>query len=202
MIDCESIINTNIYQFDQSKLFFFLTFKPDMIINVRSSLQLVSLASPIMKQNDREAKTKDPNIVVLTSAGGVTPIPGSLTHCVGASMTNMMVQCAALETAYHGIRVNAVAPGITATAARMKQDSIKFSRDENLKFLKENSKDVPLNQKVNDTKDVADAICWLASQDASFITGEILVVDGGQSVTTNRYDDYLKDLQSQRGSMF
>jgi NAD(P)-dependent dehydrogenase (short-subunit alcohol dehydrogenase family) len=132
----------------------------------------------------------------MTSAGGIAPIPGSLTHCVGAAMTNMMVQCAALETSYHGVRVNAVAPGVTATAARMKQESIKFSRDENIKFLKENAKDVPLNQKINETKDIADAICWIASEDASFVTGEILVVDGGQSVTTNRYDDYLKDLQS------
>jgi len=113
-----------------------------MIINVRSSLQLVSLASPILKQSSN----KDPNIVVLTSAGGLAPIPGSLTHCVGASMTNMMVKCAALETAYHGIRVNAVAPGITSTAARMKPESISFSRDENMKFLKEAGKDVPLNQ--------------------------------------------------------
>jgi|JI10StandDraft_1071094.scaffolds.fasta_scaffold641401_1 NAD(P)-dependent dehydrogenase (short-subunit alcohol dehydrogenase family) len=99
-----------------------------MIINVRSSLQLVSLASPILKQS----QNKDPNIVVMTSAGGIAPIPGSLTHCVGAAMTNMMVQCAALETSYHGIRVNAVAPGITVTGARTKQDSIKWSRDQNI----------------------------------------------------------------------
>jgi enoyl-[acyl-carrier-protein] reductase (NADH) len=62
--------------------------------------------------------------------------------------------------------------------------------------LKESANDVPLNKKINDAKDIADAICWIASEDASFVTGEILVVDGGQSVTTNRYDDYLKDLQS------
>lgn len=62
--------------------------------------------------------------------------------------------------------------------------------------MKESANDVPLNKKINDAKDIADAICWIASEDASFVTGEILVVDGGQSVTTNRYDDYLKDLQS------
>lgn len=187
MVDCESIINTNIYQFDQN-----------MIINVRSSLQLVSLASPILKQSTN----RDPNVVVLTSAGGITPIPGSMTHCVGAAMTNMMVKCAALETSYHGIRINAVAPGVTSTAARMKPESINFTRDENIKFLKEASKDVPLFQQVNTPKDVADAVVWMASEDASFVTGEILVVDGGQSVTTNRYEDYVKDLASQKGSLF
>jgi NAD(P)-dependent dehydrogenase (short-subunit alcohol dehydrogenase family) len=111
-----------------------------MIINVRASLQLVSLASPVMKMSSNP----DPNIVVLTSAGGVSPIPGSLTHCVGASMTNMMVQCAALETSFHGIRVNAVAPGVTATRARCKKESMGYSEADNNKLLREASKDVPL----------------------------------------------------------
>lgn len=101
---------------------------------------MVSLASPILKQS----ANPDPNIVVLTSTGGITPIPGSLTHCVGASMTNMMVQCAALESSFHGIRVNAVAPGITSTKARCKKESLGYSDSENNKLLKEASRDVPL----------------------------------------------------------
>jgi regulator of RNase E activity RraA len=39
---------------------------------------------------------------------------------------------------------------------------------------------------------------WLGSNDASFVTGEILVIDGGQSLTTNSYPDYLKFLQQSR----
>jgi NAD(P)-dependent dehydrogenase (short-subunit alcohol dehydrogenase family) len=35
----------------------------------------------------------------------------------------------------------------------------------------------------------------LASEDASFVTGEILTVDGGQSLTTNNYGDYMKVLE-------
>jgi len=35
---------------------------------------------------------------------------------------------------------------------------------------------------------------WLASEDASFVTGEILTVDGGQSLTSNNFSDYLKQL--------
>ncbi len=40
---------------------------------------------------------------------------------------------------------------------------------------------------------------WLASSDASFVTGEILTIDGGQSITTNRYGDYLKELAEGKG---
>jgi hypothetical protein len=43
---------------------------------------------------------------------------------------------------------------------------------------------------------VARAILWLASDDASFITGEILTVDGGQALTSNNYGDYLKELEA------
>jgi enoyl-[acyl-carrier-protein] reductase (NADH) len=43
---------------------------------------------------------------------------------------------------------------------------------------------------------VAKSILWLASEDASFVTGEILTIDGGQSLTTNNYADYLKELQT------
>ena len=45
--------------------------------------------------------------------------------------------------------------------------------------MKEASHDVPLNNKINTAKDVAKSICWLASNDASFVTGEILTIDGG-----------------------
>ena len=46
---------------------------------------------------------------------------------------------------------------------------------------------------------MAKSILWLASSDASFTTGEILTVDGGQSLTTNRYGDYLKELEQVKG---
>jgi hypothetical protein len=39
----------------------------------------------------------------------------------------------------------------------------------------------------------------LASEHASFVTGEVMTVDGGQSLTSNQYDDYLKDFRSSRG---
>jgi hypothetical protein len=41
---------------------------------------------------------------------------------------------------------------------------------------------------------------WLASNDASFVTGEILTIDGGQSLTTDNYGDYLRLLQAQRNA--
>ena len=41
---------------------------------------------------------------------------------------------------------------------------------------------------------------WLASNDASFVTGEIFTIDAGQSLTTNKYEDFLKDIEAQKNT--
>lgn len=43
------------------------------------------------------------------------------------------------------------------------------------------------------------SMLWLGSDDASFVTGEILTVDGGQSLSTNNYNDFLKEVDSKGG---
>ena len=113
-------------------------------------------------------------------------------------MLNMLVETTALETAFFGIRVNAVAPGVTNTQARMKKDSIGFTEMQNRNFLIDASRDVPLQNQINQPAEVAKAMLWLSSNDASFITGEILTIDGGQSLTTNDYPDYLRSLYNSR----
>ena len=66
--------------------------------------------------------------------------------------------------------------------------------------MNEAAADVPLQGKINQPSDVARAILWLSSEDASFITGEILTIDGGQALTTNNYNDYLKELEQQKAA--
>jgi len=83
------------------------------------------------------------NIVVLTSSAGETPQPGALIYSTSMSMLNMLIQCTALETAFFGIRVNGVAPGVTVTNARKKPESLGKDFD-NDKFLNEASHKVPL----------------------------------------------------------
>lgn len=56
------------------------------------------------------------------------------------------------------------------------------------------SQDVPLLGQANLPSDVAHSMLFIGSEDAKMINGEIMVVDGGQSITTDRYDDYTKNL--------
>ena len=74
-----------------------------------------------------------------------------------------------MELAPSGIRVNCVAPGVIDT------DMVKVLGEETLKDLAEQT---PLGR-LGKPEDVAAAISFLASDDASFITGQVLGVDGG-----------------------
>jgi NAD(P)-dependent dehydrogenase (short-subunit alcohol dehydrogenase family) len=86
-----------------------------------------------------------------------------------------MTKSAALEAASSGVRVNAVAPGPIETGLLTR-----FTKTAERKAAL--VKTVPLGR-VGDAADVAGAAIFLASEKASFITGQILTVDGGKTAS-------------------
>lgn len=91
-------------------------------------------------------------------------------------MLNSLIQNSALEFAPFGIRVNGVAPGMTNTEFRVTEE---FDKKENREYLDKMSEFFLLNKKVLDPNDIANAILYVASDEAKFVTGEILCVDNG-----------------------
>jgi NAD(P)-dependent dehydrogenase (short-subunit alcohol dehydrogenase family) len=88
-------------------------------------------------------KRGNSSVVIVSSTAGSVPQPGATIYSTSMAMLNMLVQCAALETAYHGVRINAVAPGVTYTKARKKQEAMGKDFD-NERFMHEQSQFVPL----------------------------------------------------------
>ena len=84
-----------------------------MLVNVRSVMHMVSLAIPFLKVQPKSS------ITILTSAQGAKPDPKSPVMSIAASMVQQLIKCAALETAYHGVRVNGVATGKIRSDARV-----------------------------------------------------------------------------------
>ena len=100
---------------------------------------------------------------------------GDFLHALNKSMINSLVQNSALELASFGVRVNAVAPGFVNSNYR----SINNDLNNNDKFL-EMIKEYSLLNKENITpENIADAILFLASDEAGFMTGEIMTIDNG-----------------------
>lgn len=94
-------------------------------------------------------------------------------------MLNSLIQNSALELSSFGIRVNGVAPGITNTDFRVTDE---FSRKDNQVFFERMSEVFLLNKSVIEPEDVANSVLFLASDEAKFITGEIITVDNGYSL--------------------
>ena len=85
---------------------------------------------------------------------------------------NQFVRVAAYELAEHGIRVNALSPGITATPMALEGNPAVFA---------EMTAEVPLGRAGSPT-DMGSAAVYLSSPAARFVTGANLIVDGGESL--------------------
>jgi NAD(P)-dependent dehydrogenase (short-subunit alcohol dehydrogenase family) len=116
-------------------------------------------------------------IVNLASISGVGNSPGHVAY--GAAKAGLMnlTRSLAVEWAEHGIRVNAVAPGATATPR------ISGWYDANPDIAEAFYASVPLGR-IGHTDDIANAVVFMASDLSSYVTGQTLVVDGGLTLTT------------------
>ena len=91
-------------------------------------------------------------------------------------MVNSLIQSSALELASFGIRINGVAPAFVNTNLRVGEG---LKEKDNSDYLKQMGGYSLLGNKVVDPLEVVECIMFLASDDAEFITGEIIAVDNG-----------------------
>ena len=113
------------------------------------------------------------SIVNMSSVNGVLAIPSIASYNVSKGGINQLTRVMALALADKGIRVNAVAPGTIATelAAR----AVLTSEEAKAKIMSR----TPL-RRLGEPSEIADTVAYLASDAASYITGEIVVADGGR----------------------
>ncbi|MBW3577311.1 MAG: SDR family oxidoreductase [Actinobacteria bacterium] len=108
-------------------------------------------------------------IIAVTSVHEHVPLAGSVAYCAAKGGLGLVVKVAALELAEHGITVNAVAPGEVSTKMTGQQDQDPADNPR---------PGIPLGRPGH-AGEIAHAIRWLASPEASYVTGESFVVDGG-----------------------
>jgi NAD(P)-dependent dehydrogenase (short-subunit alcohol dehydrogenase family) len=113
------------------------------------------------------------SIVNTSSVGGLKPIPGFGPYAASKSGLIALTRTAALECAASGIRVNVVCPGLTART--LLSDNL----GANEPGAKENLVQVVPMKRMGEPEEVAEAVLWLCSDAASFITGHVMPIDGG-----------------------
>jgi NAD(P)-dependent dehydrogenase (short-subunit alcohol dehydrogenase family) len=113
------------------------------------------------------------SIVNMSSVNGVMAIPTIASYNVSKGGINQLTRVMALALADKGIRVNAVAPGTIATELAAK--AVLTSEEARLKIMSR----TPMGR-LGEPSEIADVVAWLASDAASYVTGEIVTVDGGR----------------------
>jgi NAD(P)-dependent dehydrogenase (short-subunit alcohol dehydrogenase family) len=108
-------------------------------------------------------------IINVTSVHEHVPLPGSSAYCAAKGGLGLLTKVMALELAERGITVNAVAPGEVATPMTGAHETEPAEIDRPR---------IPLKRPGN-AHEIAAAIAFLASPEASYVTGESFVVDGG-----------------------
>jgi len=122
---------------------------------------------------------RQPSIVNVSSCYAVTGRKGMGLYDATKAALLALTRTLAHEEAPHGIRANAVCPGSTLTDFHTKKAQATGKAIEQLKTERQNTS---LLARWADPKEIAYPVLWLASDEASFITGTTLMVDGGLHV--------------------
>ena len=144
-------------------------------INLRAPFRLMRALAPMLIVSKG-------SIVNVSSVTGLRAFPGVLAYCVSKAGVDQLTRCAALELAPHGVRVNAVNPGVTVTDLHRRSgiDEEKYAA-----FLERSKTTHPLGR-TGEPDEIAELICFLASARAGWITGETISIDGGRHLTCAR----------------
>ncbi len=146
-----SIEDTKLEDFDQ--LF---------TVNVRALFFLIQQLLPILSEGS--------SVIVTTSLAAHAAVEGTAAYSMTKGALDTMVKHFALALGPRGIRINGVAPGIVET------DMSEFAKTDNGRKY---ATDMQALNRVAQPDDIGDAVAFLASNDARWITGDILHVDGG-----------------------
>jgi NAD(P)-dependent dehydrogenase (short-subunit alcohol dehydrogenase family) len=139
-------------------------------VNLTGAFKCSRAAYPLLLQSRRAA------IVNMSSIAGMVGMADRAGYGAAKAGLIGLTRVLAVEWAASGIRVNAVAPGYVRTEG-FERRMLGATAD----VVAELERFVPLGRMCR-PKEIAAVVCFLASEDASYITGQTIVVDGGLSV--------------------
>jgi len=137
--------------------------------NIVSNHWLINLVAPQM------IARKDGAIIIVSSVGGLRGSPILGAYCISKAADFQLARNLAIEFGPHNVRINCIAPGLIKTD---------FARAlwDNPENLKRSTSRTPLGR-IGEPDEIAGAAVLLASKAGTFMTGQTIVIDGGNTIT-------------------
>lgn len=150
-------------------------FDQAVAVHVRGALAHIKHASPVLRAQ------QSGSIINLGSvAAHRAGYSSSLTYSVAKAAVVHMTRCIAMELGEDGVRVNSISPGAIATGIFAKSTGMdSAAADQTTEKIKERLATLQAVPRAGLTDDIAHAAVYLASDEASFVNGEDIVIDGG-----------------------
>lgn len=123
------------------------------------------------------------SIINISSIGGIVPDISQVAYGTSKAAINYLTKLIAAQEAKYNIRCNAVLPGMTETEAVEKNLSCEFRE----LFLRH----IPMGR-IGQPEEIAEAVCYFASDASAYVTGQLLAVSGGFGMATPVYGDLAK----------
>ena len=142
--------------------------------NARSLYLMTRAAAELLKK-------KKGSVVNMSSVASNRPYAGLAAYCVSKAAVDMITRCAALDFAPHGVRVNAVNPGVVVTELHTVANAVA----DYPAFLERGKTTHPLGR-VGSVDDIAALVLFLLSDEAGWITGACMPIDGGRALASAR----------------
>ncbi len=122
------------------------------------------------------------SVVNISSVSGLRPYPNLSSYCISKAALDQMTRCMAIELAPEKIRVNAINPGVVVSELHRRggMDDAQYAA-----FLERGAKTHPIGR-VGNVDEIAKLIAYLLSEDAGWMTGETISIDGGRHLTSAR----------------
>ncbi|HVQ26804.1 MAG TPA: SDR family oxidoreductase, partial [Planctomycetota bacterium] len=121
------------------------------------------------------------SVVNMSSVASNRPYAGLAAYCVSKAAVDMITRCSALDFAPHGVRVNAVNPGVVVTELHTVTNAVADYPG----FLERSKTTHPLGR-VGSVDEIAALALFLLSDEAGWITGACMPIDGGRALASAR----------------
>jgi len=140
-----------------------------LMVNIRNLIMLSHALTPALTQARG-------NIVNISSVSAFSGMVGQIAYSTSKGAVNAFTRNASLDLGRVGVRINAIAPGLIDDGMWKSAFDAGVDRE---KTIAKMSNQLPLEGRWGAAQDVADAVAWLASDKANYVTGQVIRVDGG-----------------------